>query len=275
MTAATGGGAGPAGARRAAGPGGVDGSGGEFGTRGAVWLKSGILAGALAGALDAGSSVLRGIGGLSADKAVGLIALAASLIAVVGGALGALCAAAGWLAGRTRVPARTGAALAALGAAPLLVYDAFALFAGHQAAGVPGHRAISFVLALGGVAAVYGLARAYGRRLASVPASFRQALPVVLLVLAVGCQIANRFVLPRLYGWFHLTLGATTVVSLLLGVRLGTRVGRRWRVALLAGVTVAACVASTLELRRSQVLRYAAYERTTLAALALRAVPAS
>jgi arylsulfatase A-like enzyme len=275
MTAADGGGAGPAGARGAAGPDGVDGSGGDFGARGAVWLKSGILAGALAGALDAASSVLRGIGGLSADKAVGLIALAASLIAVVGGALGALCAAAGWIAGRTRVPARTGAALAALGAAPLLVYDAFALFAGHQAAGVPGHRAISLVLALGGVAAVYGLARAYGRRLASMPASFRQATPVLLLVLAVGCQIANRFVLPRLYGWFHLTLGVTTVVSLLLGVRLWARVGRRWPVALLAVVTVAACVASTLELRRSQVLRYAAYERTALAALALRAVPAT
>jgi len=41
------------------------------------------------------------------------------------------------------------------------------------------------------------------------------------------------------------TLGATTVVSLLLGVRLLVRVGRRWRVALLAVVTVAACVAST------------------------------
>ena len=34
---------------------------------GVAWLKAGILAGALAGALDASGSVLRGIGGLTAD----------------------------------------------------------------------------------------------------------------------------------------------------------------------------------------------------------------
>jgi arylsulfatase A-like enzyme len=237
----------------------------------ALWLKSGILAGALAGVLDASGSVFRGIGGLSADKAVGLIALDASLIAVVGGALGWLCAAGGWLAGRTR--AWAGAALALVGAAPLVVYDAFALFRGHQAAAVPGHAAISVVLALGGLAAVFALARGYARRLAAPLTSFRAATAVALLMLGIGAQLANRSVLPRLYGWFHLTLAVMTVVSLLLGARLLTGGARRWRVALLALVTAAACLVSTFELRRSQILRYAAHERTALASLALRAVP--
>ena len=240
---------------------------------GVAWLKAGILAGALAGGLDASGSVLRGIGGLTADKAVELIALDASLIALVGGVLGLVCAVGGWIAGRTRAPARTGAALAALGGAPLVVYDGFALFSGHQAAAVPGHAAISVALSLAGLGAVYGLGRGFGRGLASATASRPIGLPIALLGLAIGCQIANRLVLPRLYGWFHQTLAAATVVSLLLGARLLTRGGRWWRVVLLAAVTAAACVASTLELRRSQVLRYAASERTALAALALRAGP--
>jgi arylsulfatase A-like enzyme len=245
------------------------------GARGAEWLGSGIVAGALAGALDASGSLARGIGGLSGDKPLILIALAASLIAVVGGALGALCAAGGWLAGRTQTPARTGAVLSALAAAPLVGYDAFALFAGHQAAAVPGHAAISVVLMLGGVGAAFGLARVYGRRLAAGPASILSATPLALAALAVGCQLVNRSVLPRLYGWFHLTLAVATVVSLLLAVRLVAPEGRRWPVALLAGAALAACLASTFELRRSQVLRYAAFERTALAAVVLRAVPSA
>jgi arylsulfatase A-like enzyme/HEAT repeat protein len=242
-------------------------------SRTALWLKSGILAGALAGAIDASSSVFRGIGGLSADRAVGLIALDASLIAAVGGALGLLCAVGGWIASRTRAPAWWGAALAALGAAPLVIFDAFALFSGHQAASVPGHAGISVALAVGGLGAVFGLARRYLRRLAGPPTSLRAVAAVALLALGIGAELANRSVLPRLYGWFHLTLAVMTVVSLLLGVRLLTGAARSWRVGLFAAVTAAACLASTFELRRSQILRYAAHERTALASLALRAVP--
>jgi len=236
------------------------------------WLESGILAGALAGALDASGAVVRGIGGLSSGHAVALVAVAASLIAVAGGILGALCAAGGWIAGRTREPSRVAAVLAALGVAPLVVYDAFALFTGHQAAAVPGHAAISVVLALAGLGAVFALSRGYGRRLAATRA--RRALgAVALLLLAFGCQLANRSILPRLYGWFHLTLAAATLILLVLSVRLIVVRGRRWRAALLTVAAVVACWLSTGELRGSQVLRYAAHERTALASLALRALP--
>jgi len=233
------------------------------------WLESGILAGALAGALDASGAVVRGIGGLSSGHAVALVAVAASLIAVAGGILGALCAAGGWIAGRTREPSRVAAVLAALGVAPLVVYDAFALFTGHQAAAVPGHAAISVVLALAGLGAVFALSRGYGRRLAATRA--RRALGAVALLLAFGCQLANRSILPRLYGWFHLTLAAATLILLVLSVRLIVVRGRRWRAALLTVAAVVACWLSTGELRGSQVLRYAAHERTALASLALRA----
>jgi arylsulfatase A-like enzyme len=237
-----------------------------------AWLEGGILAGAFAGAFDASGAVFRGIGGLSAGHAAALVAVAASLIAVAGGILGALCAVGGWIAGRTRAPSRVSAALAALGAAPLVVYDAFALFTGHQAAAVPGHAAISVVLSLAGLAAIFALSRAYRRWLAA-PRARRAPGALVLLALACGCQLANRSILPRLYGWFHLTLAAATLLLLLLSVRLIVARGRRWRAGLLTAAAVAACWMATRELRGSQVLRYAAHERTALASLALRALP--
>jgi arylsulfatase A-like enzyme len=243
------------------------------GARGTTWLASGIVTGALAGALDASGSVAGGIGGLSSAKAAVLVALSASLVAGVGGALGVLCAVGGWLADRTGAPGRTGAALAALGTLPLVVYDAFALFAGHQAARVPGHAAISVLLALGGVFASYRLAGAYLRRLPPAPLGPRLVATSGLVALAVGSGLANRSLLPRLYGWFHLTLAVATLVCGLLALRLQARGARQWPGALLAAVTAAACVAAVVELRGSQVLRYAASERTALASLALRAIP--
>jgi arylsulfatase A-like enzyme len=256
-----------------AGPNDLRGGGGApAGCPELAWLESGILAGALAGAFDASGAVLRGIGGLSAGHAAALVAVAASLIAAAGGMLGALCAAGRWIAGRTRGPARVSAALAALGAAPLLIYDAFALFTGHQAASVPGHAAISVVLSLAGLGAVFALSRAYGRWLAA-PRARRAPGAAVLLALGCGCQLANRSILPRLYGWFHLTLAAATLILLVLSVRLLVVGGRRWRAGLRAAAAVAACWLATGALRGSQVLRYAAHERTALASLALRALP--
>ena len=241
-----------------------------------AWLKSGLLGGALAGALDAVLAIAGKIGGLSAGKAARLIVLAASLIAAAGAVFGGLVALAGWITRRTRAPARTTVAFAALLAAPLVI-DAFALFAGHQAASVPAHGAISAALALGAVLAVVWGVRVYQGRLARVQAATQRdwLAPLALFVAGAGCQVANRLVLPRLYQWFHLTLAAVTLVALVLAVRLLARDGRASRVGLLAAATALACAASIFGLGRSQGLRYAAYERTALTALALRALPAT
>ncbi len=157
-----------------------------------AWLKSGLLGGALAGVFDAVSSIVGGIGGLSAGKAVRLIVLAASLLGAAGAIVGALIAAGGWIARRTRAPARTAAVLAALGAAPLVVYDALSLFTGHRAASVPGHGAISAALALVALLAVAGGARVYGARLVRAQAATTRAwvapAPLALFALGAGCQ---------------------------------------------------------------------------------------
>jgi arylsulfatase A-like enzyme/HEAT repeat protein len=250
-------------------------TGGAPGSRG--WLKSGLLGGALAGAFDAVSSIIGGIGGLSIGKAARLIVLAASLMGVAGAIVGALIAVGSWIARRTSAPDRTAAALAAAGAAPLVVYDALGLFTGHQAASVPAHGAISAVIVVGALLAVAWAARVYRGRLARAEAATTRSwmAPLAFFAAGAGCQIANRVVLPRLYHWFHLSLAAATLLAFVLAVRLVARGGRTSRVALLAGAVAIACFASIVGLGRSQGLRYAAYERTTLTALALRALPAT
>jgi len=239
-----------------------------------AWIGAGILGGALAGALDAVLAVAGGIGGLSGAKAVRLIGVAAGLVAAAGGLLGLLAAVGGSIARRTRAPERTAALLAALVGAPLIVSDAFALFAGHRAASLPGHAAISAALALGGLFAVGWSARAYARRAARAASPARPRLaPLVLLAAGVACQLANRLVLPRLYPWFHLSLAAATVAAFVLGLRLVLRGARTAPAVLLVVAAAAACGGAVVALRGSQVLRYAAAERTALAALALEALP--
>jgi arylsulfatase A-like enzyme len=241
----------------------------------AAWLKSGLGGGLLAGTLDVVLAIAGRIGGLSAGKAVRLIVLAASLISSAGAIVGALIALGGWIARRTTAPARTTGILAALLAAPLVI-DAFALFTGHRAASVPAHGVISAAMALAAVLAVAWGARVYRERLARRSAATTRAwmAPLALFAAGAGCQIANRLMLPRLYQWFHLTLAAATLVAFVLAVRLLTRGGRLAGVGLLAAATAFACVASLIGLGHSQGLRYAAYERTALTALALRALPA-
>src|SRR5260370_32939857 len=56
----------------------------------ARWSAAGLSGGALAGLADAVSTVARGVGGLSAIKAGWLIALDASLLALIGLVAGAL-----------------------------------------------------------------------------------------------------------------------------------------------------------------------------------------
>jgi glucan phosphoethanolaminetransferase (alkaline phosphatase superfamily) len=92
-------------------------------------------------------------------------------------------------------------------------------------------------------------------------------------VLALAAHAANSWVLPRLYLWFHATMAVVTVTALVLAMRLWLRAVTPRALLLLAIATVGAAVGATLELRGSQVMRYAAHERTALAAQVLRVVP--
>ncbi|HSS40895.1 MAG TPA: sulfatase, partial [Polyangia bacterium] len=236
-----------------------------------AWIVAGVAGGALAGLVDAVWAVAGGIGGLSAGKALRLIAIDAGLLAWAGGLVGVVAALGSALARRTRQPIRTGAGMAALAAAPVLVADAFAMFTGHLAASLPGHQAISVLLAAAGVAATFVAARRYGRTLDRQGAG-RAAIAACVLA-GLGAELVNRTVLPRLYLWFHQTLSAVTLVAAIAAARLVWRRPRPWVAGVLAAGAVGAAIASVSGLRGSQMLRYAASERTALASVALRIAP--
>ena len=226
----------------AAAPGGgtvADGAGDlEASSALAAWIVAGALAGVLAGALDAGTAISSGIGGLATARAVRLVILAASLLAATGVLGGALVAAlGGLLRRRVAVSAASGgagaAAVALVAMFSLLVVgpDAFYLFAGPKASRIPAHGLLSLVLAALVAAAVFGLARAYANVLARARAGGSRARggAVVLgLVLAAwAAHTANRDVLPRLYPWFHATLALVTLVLGVLATRLLLEIVRR------------------------------------------------
>jgi arylsulfatase A-like enzyme len=234
-------------------------------------VLAGVAGGAAAGAADAAATLVRGVGGVTGMHAWRL-ALAATAVGALAGALvAALAAGLVWL-GRER---ERGAALAAvvLGA-PFAVYDAFAMFSGAKASRLPAHAALSLLLALGALAALALLARAYTRT------RRRLGPALALVVLAAACYWANRNVLPRLYPWFHLTLSAMYLAAALLAARLaigaptGGRVGPRgWT---LGGLAVAAALFAWQlpHLIWSPIVRYAAHERTQLTGALLRLLPA-
>ncbi len=233
-----------------------------------VWVLAGIIGGAAAGLVDAVVAIAGGIGGMSVGKALRLIALSASLLAAAGGIGGLLIAAGDALARRMRHPERWAGAMWTLAFAPLVVYDAFALFSGPRAAHIAGHGAISVAAIAAGLVAIRLAVGLYRRLGARAP----RAVAAALALVGLGADLANRFVLPRLYGWFHATLSLVTVALLVLAVRLRVRASQR-RLAVAAIVAFAGCAGAFFELRTSQVMRYAAHERTALAALVLRGVP--
>ncbi len=238
----------------------------------AVWIVAGVAGGALAGVIDAVWSIAQGIGGLSAGKALRLVGVDVGMMALAGALFGVLCALGALLARRSRDPARAAGGLAALVATPILFADAFAMFHGHLAASLPGHQLLSFVLAGLGWAAVFLVARGYARRLGRPG---REVLPGLgWAAVALATEAANRLVLPRLYGWFHNTLAAATLVAGVLAARAILR-QRRPRIAwLLAALALGSTLLAQQALRGSQVLRYAASERTALVSLAMRGLPA-
>jgi arylsulfatase A-like enzyme/HEAT repeat protein len=262
-----------------------------------LWPLAGLAGGVLAGFGDALAAVIRGVGGLGLQKGIWLILLGASLLGVVGLVGGVVTALVGRLVSR-RLPAgprrrraaQLGAALVSL---PLGLYDGVAMFHGHRAAQLPGHQIVSLLIAVGGAALVYRGAGRFADRLArpaSASLALRSgqrrragALELVLLAVAVGLHVANREVLPRLYVWFHTTLSILSTVLVILAARLW--LGRRATVSgavergrWLAVAAVLACTVASggfWQLRRSQILRFASYERTVIASLVLRAMPLS
>jgi sulfatase-like protein/HEAT repeat protein/PBS lyase HEAT-like repeat-containing protein len=239
-----------------------------------AWLLSALVAGGLAGGLDAGQAIARGIGGISRANALMLVMVSASLVAAIAGLVGLVCALGSAAAAYTDEPERAGAWLAAIGTAPVATYDAFALFAGHRAAGVPGHSAISAAVALAAIGGVFLLAKAIGARLREAAPSTGSAVaaPLSLVVCAAAAFFANRSVLPRLYLWFHATLALATVAALGLGLRLCLRRARAASTLALVAIVALGAAASLRALGRSQVLRYAASERTSIASFAVRAI---
>lgn len=237
------------------------------------WIASGLLGGALAGVIDAGFALLGRIGGVSVGKGILLVVIEASLLAATGALVGALTAIGAMVVRLTRAPARWGPVAWAAAASPIVIADAFALFAGGQASKLPGHRAISAGLAVAGLVAIAFAARLYRRRLGRRARDWLTFW--ALAALAIAAELVNRNVLPRLYRWFHDTLGVLTVVCLVLAVRAVLAEVRSRRLAIAVAATALAATGAILQLRSSQVLRYATHERTAVGGLVLRRLPAA
>jgi glucan phosphoethanolaminetransferase (alkaline phosphatase superfamily) len=243
-------------------------------------LWAGLLGGVLAGSGDALATLAVALTRPSAVDAVALGATAGAMLGL-GLALLAVLLHAVAVPVAARVRRISPAALVAMTmAAPLLIYDAFALFAGAKAARVPGHQAISVALVLLALGLV-ALAGSLWQRLLAYLDGTPGHGPVVATVglgLAVAAEQANRVVLPRLYPWFHVSLGLLYVAACVLAARAVLR-GRAWRrkgtvalaVSMLALTGVGAREISVMG--EGQNLRFFAYEKTQVTSLALRLLP--
>jgi arylsulfatase A-like enzyme len=262
--------------------------------RGRRAIFAGFWGGLLAGGLDAGATLVAAPRVLGLAGSLHLLVMDAGLGAFAGSTLAMVFI--GWSLGLERLLGTSRwfsgkHAVALLLASPLLVYDAFALFAGAQASRFPAHNLISALLIVLGAGIIWAamtlwaclLSRAEplaadgdgdgenceGRRgpLLGIGLSF------ILLTVAAGW--VNRHVLPRLYHWFHLSLALLGLLLCVLAVRLllgvGHRIlGKRWSFILGIGVAVLLVVGAMIErpvLSRSQSLRFFIYEKTQLASL--------
>jgi arylsulfatase A-like enzyme len=245
----------------------------------ALW--AGLLGGALVGGGDALATFATALTrpsllhaaalGTVAGALLGMaMALVAMLVHIVAAPLAA------------RVHRISAAALVAMTmAAPLLVYDGFALFAGAKASRVTGHHAISVVLVLLMLVLVALAASLWQRVLGYLEGRGGASVAVALglVAAAAGTEQANRVVLPRLYPWFHLSLGLLSVAACVLAARavLRDRALRRKGAAALAASALVLAGLGAQELSvmgTSQNLRFFAYERTQVTSLVLRLLPA-
>jgi arylsulfatase A-like enzyme len=247
----------------------------------ALW--AGLVGGVLAGSGDALATLAAALTRPSVLNAALLGGVAGALLGV-GLALLATLLYGVAVPVAARVPRLSPAALVAMGmAAPLLVTDAFVLFAGAKASRVPGHQAISVVLVLMMLVLV-ALAGSLWQRLLvyleGVPGRVSTTVTtgIGLLVVAAVAEQANRVVLPRLYPWFHVSLGLLSVVACVLAARAvlrGRAWGRRGTVALAASVLVVAGLGAheLSVMGESQNLRFFVYEKTQVTSLVLRLLP--
>jgi arylsulfatase A-like enzyme len=236
-------------------------------------LVAGAAGGALAGAVDGGLTLVT-MAGRTAGRGAWLMSIAVGVSCAAGLLLGAIGC--GLRALARRASPRFGAAIAAsLVAAPLVIYDAFALFGGTKAARVPGHQAISLVLVVAGLAGAALLVHLHGRVLRAGRLARRSAA-LISIAIAVGLHLASHRILPRLYPWFHVSLSLLYLAAMIGAVRLALGPAPRLRpvagaVAVVgaAGLFVLAMVGTT----RSQIVRFAAHERTELTSTLLRRLP--
>jgi len=251
------------------------------------WPPAGALAGAALGLVDTAWTVVRGVGGLGSAKAAWLMLLGTSWFATAGLAVGGVIAIAGRLserAGRRRDRLR--AALVAGVLLPFFGIDAFALFRGHKAAGLPGHQVLSVALT---AVATWLTFSAMQQSLRGPPSrrpwrGWRWGVGAIAV--AIGAEVANQLVLKRLYPWFHATLTAASGGAALLAAHAllvapwrrravppGAPSGR-----VLGAITVAVLavtITATVAARRSQTVRFAAMERTAATSQLMRIFPAS
>lgn len=257
-----------------------------------IWPSSGLVGGALVGFGDALAAIVRGVGGLGAGKGIWLLALGTSLLGAAGlgagGAikLGQIIVARASGRDRRRQATQIAAALLTL---PLWIYDGMAMFRGHRAAQMPGRHFISLLFAVVGAMLVYRAAGRFADLLARLPDATAaqqrrvRATAFGLAALAIALQMANREVLPRLYVWFHTSLAIWTIAlavlaaRILMGLRASAPRARplALRLAVLTVLLLIVGGGGIWELRRSQILRFASYERTAIVGLVLRAVPMS
>jgi arylsulfatase A-like enzyme/HEAT repeat protein len=260
-------------------------------------ILAGFLGGLLAGAFDALATATASADVLAWGNRLHLLVIECGLGALAGSALAMVFI--GWsiglerLLGRSRWLSGTHAVALLLGA-PLVIYDAFSMFQGAQAKRIPAHGAISITLILVGAGALWGAATVWSwlleraepdQRRDGQPSGRRGTLLLAGLALALAALAgswANHHVLPRLYRWFHLSLTLVGLVLCVLAVRLWLGISRRslgkkwsWTLAVVAAASLLAGV--MLErpaLSRSQGLRFYVFEKTQLASLFARLLPA-
>ncbi|MBN2576290.1 MAG: sulfatase-like hydrolase/transferase [Deltaproteobacteria bacterium] len=265
----------------------------------AIWPICGFLGGALAGIMDSLWTIVGGVGACDAARHAQLAFVGASVTAAAGAVLGLLIGTLAQTARRSRQPSSMAAtrplrrrisgeaALATLVAAPVLLYDAFALFHGQRAAQIPGRTALALALFAGGTVAFYAAARAF-RLLGRARGQAARWIAVAALVaVAVVVHHLDRELLPRLYPWFHATLAGVTLLLMVLATRIAVEAlgrstdrvsGRRARLratALALGLALSGTGFSLWLLRHSHALRSACYETTRLTAWVLHAIPPS
>jgi arylsulfatase A-like enzyme len=247
-------------------------------------LWAGLLGGVLAGGGDALVTLAAALTRPSALDAIAVGSAAGAMLGMGLALLAALLqAAAAPVAARVQRISAT-ALVAMTMAAPLLLYDAFSLFSGAKASRVAGHHAISVALVVLALVLVAVAGSLWQRLLVYLEgASGRSGVAVTvglgLLVVAAGAEQTNRVVLPRLYPWFHLSLGLLTVAACVLAARVVLRV-RAWRRKRAAAFAVSVLVLAGLgahgffALGAGQNLRFFTYEKTRVASLGLRLLPA-